>query len=229
MFTGWFNFADTIRVIVHKLWYTGHLLADSKIVENTKFLGINPLIGSYNFITISGKPLSFLSSISAMLYSKNVISSHRFGLAEHYPICCTWYTLLPVPILHTVTIKVEFQIVVTAHPICILYYFNKVSMLTVTLYLSGLGSDRWVYNGKGHPYVRCFAFATKIATSIGKTPKPQTQGEMMFMTVAWLMGVFIFALLIGQVRDIVATATRLQVSINRSLQFTCFFIKVTLI
>ena len=64
-----------------------------------------------------------------------------------------------------------------------------------------------------------FFFQFQTATSIGKNkkPAPGNNAEILFMTASWLMGVFVFALLIGDIRDIVGNARRNALSFQRHL------------
>ncbi|RWS09034.1 uncharacterized protein B4U79_14161 [Dinothrombium tinctorium] len=89
-----------------------------------------------------------------------------------------------------------------------LIHLNAGAYYAVSKY-EGFDANEWVYNNKGNAYIRCFYFAFRTATSIsGKMVKPTNNLEYLFMVNSWLNGVFVFAFLIGQIRDIVSTATQ---------------------
>uniref|UniRef100_A0A1I8B9Z2 Cyclic nucleotide-binding domain-containing protein n=1 Tax=Meloidogyne hapla TaxID=6305 RepID=A0A1I8B9Z2_MELHA len=68
--------------------------------------------------------------------------------------------------------------------------------------------NKWVYNNEGNAYIRCFYFTAAVATSTGNNPAPTNVVEYIYMTFSWMMGVFVFALLLGQIRDIVSNANK---------------------
>ncbi|XP_064636997.1 cyclic nucleotide-gated cation channel alpha-3-like isoform X2 [Lineus longissimus] len=90
-------------------------------------------------------------------------------------------------------------------------------------------STNWTYSPekflKVTAYVRCFYIATKTATSIGKNPIPTNDLEYMFMTVYWLSGVFVFALLIGQIRDIFEAAGAVKSNYRKTMDITLWYMQ----
>ena len=57
-----------------------------------------------------------------------------------------------------------------------------------------------MFDGEGEAYIRCFYIGLKTAVSIGKNPKPtfDKPSEIVFMGSLWIMGVFVFAVLMGK-------------------------------
>ncbi|NXX82989.1 CNGB3 protein, partial [Urocolius indicus] len=71
----------------------------------------------------------------------------------------------------------------------------------------GLGSTRWVYDGNGNMYLRCYYWAVRTLITIGGLPEPQTLFEIVFQLLNFFLGVFVFSSLIGQMRDVIGAAT----------------------
>ncbi|XP_041853872.1 cyclic nucleotide-gated cation channel beta-1-like isoform X2 [Melanotaenia boesemani] len=74
----------------------------------------------------------------------------------------------------------------------------------------GLGSTQWVYNGVGNSYIRCYYFAVKTLLTIGGVPAPTSMFESIFQLINYFIGVFVFSIMIGQMRDVVGAATAAQ-------------------
>uniref|UniRef100_A0A8C4ZHB8 Cyclic nucleotide gated channel subunit beta 1b n=1 Tax=Gadus morhua TaxID=8049 RepID=A0A8C4ZHB8_GADMO len=71
----------------------------------------------------------------------------------------------------------------------------------------GLGSTKWVYDGVGNGYIRCYYFAVKTLITIGGLPDPTNLFEIVFQLINYFVGVFAFSIMIGQMRDVVGAAT----------------------
>ncbi|KAE8583832.1 hypothetical protein XENTR_v10020704 [Xenopus tropicalis] len=100
---------------------------------------------------------------------------------------------------------------------CIYYAFSKAI---------GFGADSWVYPNLTDPkhgylareYVYCLYWSTLTLTTIGDTPQPMTDTEYLFVIFDFLVGVLIFATIVGNVGSMIsnmnATRTEFQSKID---------------
>ena len=104
---------------------------------------------------------------------------------------------------------------------CIYYYFSYVYEFS--------SGDPFVYNnfqpecqntttpgfpgkctfpGVYNAYIFCFFFSVSMVTIIGNFNFPGLVSEMLYSVVLWFVGVFIFATIVGQIRDVLKAMTR---------------------
>ncbi|XP_030906511.2 cyclic nucleotide-gated channel alpha-2 isoform X2 [Melopsittacus undulatus] len=106
--------------------------------------------------------------------------------------------------------KLVLYILVIIHwNACIYYAISKAI---------GLGKDSWVYPNITDPeysnltlaYVYCLYWSTLTLTTIGETPPPMTDEEYLFVIFDFLIGVLIFATIVGNVGSMISNmnATR---------------------
>ena len=75
----------------------------------------------------------------------------------------------------------------------------------------GFGTDNWVYGNVSLPkfkplsrkYVYSFYWSTLTLTTIGETPQPEQDVEYLFVVVDFLIGVLIFATIVGNVGSMI--------------------------
>jgi hypothetical protein len=103
--------------------------------------------------------------------------------------------------------------------IVILIHWNACIFFSISYYI-GFGEDRWVYpptsgmSGSGNrtvtnneslamQYIYSFYWSTLTLTTIGETPQPAQDIEYFFVTVDFLVGVLIFATIVGNIGSMI--------------------------
>lgn len=84
----------------------------------------------------------------------------------------------------------------------------------------GFGSDQWVYPNTSHPefgtltrrYIYCLYWSTLTLTTIGEMPAPERDEEYIFVIFDFLVGILIFATIVGNVGAMISNmnATRAE-------------------
>ena len=80
---------------------------------------------------------------------------------------------------------------------CLYYYLS---------YLTNFESE-WGYDNQGIAYIRCYFWAFMNITTIGNVPEPVSTYEYILQLLHYFFGLFIFSIVIGQVRDSVQAAS----------------------
>lgn len=108
---------------------------------------------------------------------------------------------------------------------CIFYAISKIL---------GFGSDTWVYPNISHPeygrlarkYIYCLYWSTLTLTTIGETPPPVRDIEYLFVVADFLIGVLIFATIVGNVGAMIsnmnASRAEFQAKIDSIKQYMQF-------
>ena len=74
-------------------------------------------------------------------------------------------------------------------------------------------NNDWVYDinhVKIQKYVYSFLFGLKTASTIGNTPLPTTKEEYLFTAISYIIAMFLFSLIVGQIRNIIGSLSTKQ-------------------
>ncbi|XP_051750355.1 cyclic nucleotide gated channel subunit alpha 1a isoform X1 [Ctenopharyngodon idella] len=118
-------------------------------------------------------------------------------------------TMTNYPNIFRICTLVMYIIIIIHWNACLYFSFSK---------LIGFGSDAWVYPALTEPefgeLMRKYSFSlywsTLTLTTIGETPSPELDSEFLFHVVDFLVGVLIFATIVGNIATMISNMNAAQ-------------------
>uniref|UniRef100_A0A8B9PZ10 Cyclic nucleotide gated channel subunit alpha 1 n=1 Tax=Apteryx owenii TaxID=8824 RepID=A0A8B9PZ10_APTOW len=154
--------------------------------------------------------LDFLSIIPTdLLYFKVGLSypelriNRLFRVARMFEFFQRTETRTNYPNIFRISNLVMYIVIIIHWNACVYYSISKAI---------GFGADTWVYPNTSHPefarlirkYVYSLYWSTLTLTTIGETPPPVRDSEYFFVVVDFLVGVLIFATIVGNVGSMIS-------------------------
>ncbi|KAF8564551.1 hypothetical protein P879_04985 [Paragonimus westermani] len=201
-------------IIYRRYWQFGNSVAD--VIYLMDILFVRPRIeflegGITKFDIISVIPLDLCS----LFYEKEMA---RFRILRLFKVHAFWDTFerldqrLNAGYAVRLARTMIYMIYIIHLETCGFYTFNRIQ---------GMNATTWsIPSGRISPYVYSFYVCLKTATSIGSLPAATNPYEFMFMTSYWLTGIFVSAILIGQIIDILDSANANKVNYRRIMDAT---------
>ena len=117
-------------------------------------------------------------------------------------------------------LKLVLYILVVIHWNGCLYFFVS--------YMIGFGSDRFVYNNTipgipgssrslSHQYIYCIYWSTMTLTAIGEAADPVKDEEYLFVVIDFLIGILIFATIVGNVGSMISNMNAARVEFQQKM------------
>lgn len=98
-----------------------------------------------------------------------------------------------------------FRIATVVFYILVLIHWNACFFFALSFAI-GFETDGWVYQGSpklSTQYIYSFYWSTLTLTTIGETPQPVQDVEYLFVTIDFLIGVLIFATIVGNIGSMI--------------------------
>uniref|UniRef100_A0A4W4GM45 Cyclic nucleotide-binding domain-containing protein n=1 Tax=Electrophorus electricus TaxID=8005 RepID=A0A4W4GM45_ELEEL len=148
-----------------------------------------------------------------------------FRMGRLFEFCDRTETRTSCPNIFRISNLVLYILVIIHWNACIFFAISK----TI-----GFGTDTWVYPNISHPeygrlarkYIYCLYWSTLTLTTIGETPPPVKDIEYLFVITDFLIGVLIFATIVGNVGAMIsnmnASRAEFQAKIDSIKQYMQF-------